>query len=174
MMSYTTVDRQGADSLLNGLPLNKIYNLLVELAPIKLLYPFSKRLISKNKLPPLYREICCISKDSICLAQSDFRYSILNAMVENDSMVESLEFESISLSEIGFLYDELIQKLISLDNSLTMNAGLYKYPITKLAQKYWPGFFERSTTSPFQADFTIGTSDLRQYLINYNNENSKK
>ena len=52
-----------------------------------------------------------------------------------------------------------------------MKKGLYKYPITKLAQKYWPGYFESSKTSPFQVNFKIGTTDLKQYSIDFVNKN---
>ena len=212
------VDGQGADSLLNGLPLNKIYNIWSKLALVRLLiYPFSKFPIYQNKSTPLKRKFYRFSKALKCLSQTDFRLSILNAMVENDSITEPLELEKIMLSDIGFLYEkyqdwhlvirylymfkilparemqkyllankygvrivapfldeEVIKKLIFLDNDSTMNSGLYKYPITKLAQKYWPGFFETSKTSPFQVNFKIGTSDLKQYSIDFLNKNTTK
>jgi asparagine synthetase B (glutamine-hydrolysing) len=212
------VDGQGADSLLNGLPLNKIYNMWSKLAPVRLLiYPFSKTPIFQNKSTPLKRKFYRFSKALKCLSQTDFRLSILNAMVENDSIAEPLKLENIMLSDIGTLYkkyqdwhlvirylymfkvlparemqkylladkygvkiitpfldEEVIKQLIFLDNDLTMTSGLYKYPITKLAQKYWPGFFETSKTSPFQVNFKIGTSDLKQYSIDFLNKNMTK
>lgn len=212
---FYLVDGQGADSLLNGLPLNKIQNLWLKLQPARLLLsPLSKIPIFQNKTTPFKRKIYRLTKALRCIGQTDFRRSILNAMIEDDSIKGTLKLETFMLNDLSyffqaykdwhivirylymfkvlparemqkyllaekynvkilapFLDEKIIMKLMFLDNSVTMKKGLYKYPITKLAQKYWPGYFESSKTSPFQVNFKIGTTDLKQYSIDFVNKN---
>lgn len=210
------VDGQGADSLLNGLPLNKIYDLWEKLRPIKyILYTLSFLPIYKNKSTPLKRKIYRLTKAIKCLSQLDFKKSILLAMIEKEMPASKLE--DYALSEIDNLYklfgdwhlvlrvlylykvlparemqkylfskkynieiiapfldEDVIKSLLFLSNEQLIKDGLYKYPITKMAQKYWPNKFDNSKTSPFQVNFKIDASDLKQYSIDFMKKNFKK
>lgn len=203
------VDGQGADSLLNGLPLNKVYDVWEKVRPIKyLLYPLSLLPIYKNKSTPLKRKLYRLSKAIKCLSQLDFKNSILLAMIEKE--MPTLKLEIVLLNELDKLYEQfgdwhlvlrvlylyrvlparemqkylfskkynieivapfldekVIKSLLFLNNEELIKDGLYKYPITKMAQKYWPNKFEKSKTSPFQVNYRIGFSDLKEYSINF-------
>lgn len=201
------IDGQGADSLLNGLPLDKIYTLWAKLSWCRyILYPLSLLPIYKDKSTPLKRKLYRISKAIKCLTQLDFRYSILCAMTENESITTN--HEEYFLSELTELYnqyqdwhlvlrmvylfrvlparemqkyllakkyninivapfldDDLINSYLFTANSETVKNGVYKYPITKLAQHYWPGYFETSKTSPFQINYRLGLNDIKSFSI---------
>ncbi|TEW55738.1 hypothetical protein E2R68_05015 [Psychromonas sp. RZ22] len=209
------VDGQGADSLLNGLPLNKIYNFWNKLHLLRpLLKPLSWVPIYKDKSTPFKRKAYRITKAVNCLAQSDFRISILTAMIEKEGMPSKIESYFLDELEkfyrhfndwhlvIRFLYmfrvlparemqkylfakkynitmvapflePKVIQTLLFMSNESSIKDGLYKYPITKLAQKYWPGHFEKSKTSPFQVNYSVGCGDLKNYSLKFFSENPK-
>ncbi|TMP13896.1 hypothetical protein CWC04_17975 [Pseudoalteromonas sp. S2893] len=201
------IDGQGADSLLNGLPLDKVYTLWTRLSWAKyLFYPLSKLPIYKDKSSPLKRKLYRFSKAIKCLTQLDFRNSILCAMTEDESI--TTDHEKYFLSELEdlhnkyqdwhlvlrvvylfrvlparemqkyllakkyninivapFLDDDLINAYLFTPNSETIKKGIYKYPITILAQRYWPGYFETSKTSPFQINYRLGLNDIKSFSI---------
>ena len=207
------VDGQGADSLLNGLPLNKVFNLWGKLKYFRyLLLPLTLVPVYKDKSTPLKRKIYRITKAIKSISQIDFRKSILSVMTESEGdggLLESYFLEDIKdlhcyfddwhtviryiylyrvlparemqkylLADkynikivAPFLDERVIKTLFSISNDQTINKGLYKFPITKMAQTYWPGYFETSKTSPFQVNFKIGTTDLKQYSIDFVNKN---
>ena len=201
------IDGQGADSLLNGLPLDKIYTFWAKISWARyVFYPLSLLPIYKDKSTPLKRKLYRFSKALKCLTQLDFRHSILCAMTENENI--DTEYEKYFLSELSELYnkykdwhlvlrmvylfrvlparemqkyllakkyniniiapfldDDLISAYLFTPNSETVKRGVYKYPITKLAQYYWPGYFETSKTSPFQINYRLGLNDIKSFSI---------
>ena len=86
------VDGQGADSLLNGLPLNKVFNLWSKLKYFRyLLLPLNLLPVYKNKSTPLKRKIYRITKAIKSISQADFRKSILTVMTESEREGGALE-----------------------------------------------------------------------------------
>ena len=88
------VDGQGADSLLNGLPLNKVYQLWNKLHKIRpFVRLFSNIPIFKDKSSSLKRKLYRLSKAVKCLSQTEFHKAIVVALSEvdvNHSDVEPL------------------------------------------------------------------------------------
>ncbi len=201
------VDGQGADSLMNGLPINKVYSLWSKIKPLRLfLFPLSFIPVYKNKSSPFKRKLYRLSKGIKCISQFDFKKSIVSVMAENESSVT--DYEEFLLHEIQCFYDffedwnlvirylylfrvlparemqkyllakrynvkivapfldvDVINSYFYADSKVTIKDGLYKYPITKLAQQYWPGYFINSKTSPFQINYKLGFSDLKDFSI---------
>jgi hypothetical protein len=200
------VDGQGADSLLNGLPLNKIYHYWEKLRYIRyLFYPFSHISIYNNKSTSWGRKLYRLTKAIKCLSQPNFEKAVSIAMTENELMNESdvrlhdrllalyqkykdwhfvlrfyYLFDVLPVREMQkyllanrynikmvtpFLSSNVINKLICLDNSETIKSPIFKYPITKLAMNYWPSFFNGSSTSPFQVDFSLGHKNIKEFSL---------
>ncbi|MCD9546753.1 hypothetical protein GLP24_18115 [Photobacterium carnosum] len=201
------IDGQGADSLLNGLPLNKVFSYWSKLSTFRvLLSPLSKIGIYNKKNSSFGRKIYRLSKGLKCLAQPSFGKSILIALAESDNASSSgseyLESRIQSLFEyykdwhfvLRFLYlfdilparemqkylfaskynieiiapflnTNIINDTIGLDNKFTIKDGVFKFPITAMAKKYWPDYFKTSATSPFQVNYSLGNDDIKTLSI---------
>lgn len=96
------IDGQGADSLLNGLPLNKIYHLWLKLDKLRpLLSLFSTFPIYKDKSSSFKRKLYRFSKALKCLAQRDFHKAIIFALSEVDDNKADLSHLVNRLVEIN-------------------------------------------------------------------------
>lgn len=203
------VDGQGADSLLNGLPANKLFVIRRKLGPlVKLLSIFSTIPMHKNKSSAFNRKIYRLSKALYCLSQPRFLDvfttiltedpepalnntldSVLNSRISgifeqcNDwhltiryfylfevlPVREMQKYSMCSESNVNvvtpFLDSEVISKLLYMKNGETIVSGIYKYPITLLAQKYWPGTFKNSSTSPFQVNYDLKGNNIKEFSL---------
>lgn len=203
------VDGQGADSLLNGLPLNKLFDLWYKARWLRvLMLPLSFLPVYKDKSTRFKRKIYRVSKAIKSISQRDFAKSILTVITESEGNGGPLEeyflnelnelksyfcdwhfvikyiymFRVLPAREMQkyllsnkyniamvkpFLDEMVIKEMFPLSNDETIKNGLYKYPITKMAQSYWPGVFNDSKTSPFQVEYKIGSKDLKELSIGY-------
>lgn len=94
------VDGQGADSLLNGLPLSKVYQIWRKLGKVRpLISLFSNIPIYKNKSSSFKRKLYRLSKALKCLSQTEFHKSIIIALSEVDT----------NHSDLGVLTNRLVE-----------------------------------------------------------------
>ncbi|MFA0203970.1 asparagine synthase-related protein [Vibrio breoganii] len=203
------VDGQGADSLLNGLPANKVFEAWKKVRFFRyLLAPLSYIPIYTNKTSLLKRKIYRFTKAMKSITQLDFACALIVILTENDELDCDLEFEllgrlrklnkayddwhmtirvfymylvlparemqkySLAKSEniiirAPFLSRDVVEELIFSDNNKLIKDGFYKYPITKLAQEYWPGRFRTSSTSPFQVNYDLSGANAKNYSKSY-------
>ncbi|MFM4841663.1 asparagine synthase-related protein [Aeromonas veronii] len=101
------VDGQGADSLLNGLPLNKIYHLWSKLHKLRpFLSLFAKFPIYKDKSSSFKRMFYRFSKALKCLSQSEFHNAIVFALSEVDDNKSDVDLLVKRLVEINQHYND--------------------------------------------------------------------
>ena len=206
--SIYLIDGQGADSLFNGLPHNKLYKfwtlfrpVSIVFRPLKWLPAYTDRSTSYKRL--IYRAVKVFKS----LAFSSFAESLVFSLIVEDTKNKS-ELEEYFEKEIVEIYNVLkdwdaviryiflfrilparemqkyllaekynikiiapfidknfIEQFIDLDRKYTVQNNIYKYPLTKLANEYWPSLFKKSKTSPFQVNFTLKTNSLSKFSL---------
>jgi len=67
---------------------------------------------------------------------------------------------------LPFLTPSFVEKCFYIDDSLLIRNRNYKYPMYKLAKKYWPSYFDNSKTSPFSIPYEVNNQDIRIYSLN--------
>jgi len=86
------IDGQGADSLLNGLPHNKLYNLWSKTKIIRpILKWFNYIPVYNSKSTPFQRKLYRVTKVLKCLSFESFESSLICSMTENDTPVTDME-----------------------------------------------------------------------------------
>ncbi|MFQ2807157.1 asparagine synthase-related protein [Aeromonas caviae] len=101
------VDGQGADSLLNGLPLNKVFHLWGKLDKLRpLLSLFAKIPIYKDKSSSFKRKLYRFSKALKCLSQTEFHNAIVIALSEVDENKSDVVHLVKRLVEINQHYND--------------------------------------------------------------------
>lgn len=203
------VDGQGADSLLSGLPLNKILYHRKRLSLfLKLLSPLSKIKVHSNRKGYLNRKIYRLTKGVKSLFQTSFSKSIIVAISEVDElkleddlclenrldelylnykcwslvlkhfymfdvlpareMQKYLFLQSNNINLVApFLDAKVISDLFYIEEEKLIVNGVFKHPITQMANYYWPGYFDSSNTSPFQVDYSMSHGDIKEYSIDF-------
>lgn len=200
--SAILLDGQGADSLFNGLPHNKLYDYWAKTKLIRpLFYLFKIMPTYERKKTSLSRKLYRASKVLKCLSYSNFRdcllyslsaqFSLSNAVVRDicDDMdliyskkkdwhyviryifmfriLPAREMQKYLLAKryniefkLPFISKTFLDEYMSSDSAFSIIGKTYKYPMQALAQKYWPGVFSSSATSPFQVEYKLGSSNL--------------
>jgi asparagine synthetase B (glutamine-hydrolysing) len=202
------IDGQGADSLFNGLPHNKLYSLWlatrmfsVFFKPFQMLPSFTdksssfKRMVyravkvikslafdsfedslifslvveqtnSKSKLEEYFKNEVTEKYQSLNNWDAVIRYIFLYRILPAREMQKYLLARKYNIKIVApFIEQSIIARYINLDKKHTVKGGVYKYPMTKLANEYWPRFFKNSKTSPFQVNFTLKTHSLSKYSL---------
>jgi asparagine synthetase B (glutamine-hydrolysing) len=67
---------------------------------------------------------------------------------------------------LPFLSPSFVEQCFYIDDSLLIRSNNYKYPMYKLAKKYWPSYFDNSKTSPFSIPYEVNNQDIRIYSLN--------
>lgn len=203
------VDGQGADSLLCGLPINKIFDIWVKTRKFRRALNFLSFFpITKDKSTPFKRNIYRVTKSLKCISESDFSKVFIIVLVEDNavlpgelddefrrrivSIYERLgcwhstikyiymfnilpvrEMQKYSFSEdfnieiqAPFLDRQVINSLFYTSSDNMIVRGKYKYPISILAESYWPEHFKSSATSPFQVEYFVKGDSLKELSIN--------
>ena len=76
--------------------------------------------------------------------------------------------------KLPFLESEFIERHFYMPSDRAIKNGIYKHPMTKLAQIHWPGFFKDSKTSPFQVDFSTGNIGIKELSLLNSEEITKR
>ena len=64
---------------------------------------------------------------------------------------------------LPFLQNDFIAKYFYAPPCLSISKPQYKLPLLNLAKKYWPDFFNTSKTSPFQVEFTVEDTNIKDF-----------
>lgn len=101
------IDGQGADSLFNGLPHDKLFDLWVKFKKVKFIFGWSKFLsMPKNKSSPLKRKIYRFIKVAKCLTENSFSISLARSLSETGDLPNGKVFERF-LSDLDFINHNL-------------------------------------------------------------------
>ncbi|WP_159565622.1 asparagine synthase-related protein [Budvicia diplopodorum] len=216
--NHLILDGQGADSLLCGLPHDRLYDLYHKKFIRFIAKIFSILPIWGNKKTKAGRLLYRITKILHCLSSPSDSEMLLNSLVEernqqtsrgniivkrfydeieilkdelNDfhmviryifmfRIIPAREMQKYIIAnnngyrfKLPFLENNFIEKHFYIPSNQTIKYGIYKYPMIKIAQTYWPGFFNDSKTSPFQVDFSIGNISIKELSLLKTKENTK-
>lgn len=206
------LDGQGADSLFNGLPHNKLCDLWVKTKFVRpLFYPFKILPTYENRKTSLSRKVYRASKVLKCLSYPSFRDCFLHSLSSQFSlsntivrelckdidliyekkkdwhyviryifmfrMLPAREMQKYLLAKkyniefkIPFISRLFLDEYMPSDSAFSIKGETYKFPMHSLAQKYWPGTFTSSATSPFQVEYKLGSNNLLEMSYKYLSE----
>ncbi|SUB83913.1 Asparagine synthase (glutamine-hydrolyzing) [Pragia fontium] len=139
-----------------------------ELLAHSLVEESDKKISSNNKiLQQFYSEINILKKelkDFHLVIRYIFMFRILPAREMQKYILSQQQGYQFKLP---FLETDFIKRHFYISSHQSIIDNIYKYPMTKLAKHYWPGFFKDSKTSPFQVDFNTGSLGIKELSLNH-------